>query len=129
MARQVSRDTLPEMGLRRVLHRRGRRFRVHYRPEASLRRTPDIVFTRARVVVFVDGCFWHQCPDHKTAPTANAEWWATKLEKNSQRDRDTDARFAALGWTVVRVWEHLPADQAADLVETALDRHQGQWEF
>lgn len=121
MARQESKDTRPELELRRILHRRGRRFRVHYRPEPSLRRTPDIVFTRARVVVFVDGCFWHQCPEHKTAPNANAEWWATKLSKNIIRDRDTDSRFTALGWTVVRIWEHVPPELAADLVEQALD--------
>lgn len=121
MSSQGSKNTHPEVELRRILHRRGLRFRVHYRPEPSLRRTPDIVFTRARVVVFVDGCFWHQCPDHKTVPIANAEWWATKLNANTQRDRDTDARFTALGWTVVRTWEHTPPELAADLVEQALD--------
>ena len=120
MSRQRTTDTLPEVMLRRVLHRRGRRFRVHYRPEVGLRRTPDIVFTRARVVVFVDGCFWHVCPEHGTSPKANADWWAAKLQGNVARDRDTDERYRELGWTVVRVWEHQDPEDAADLVERAL---------
>lgn len=121
MSLQASSGTLPELELRRELHRRGRRFRVNFRPEPTLRRTPDVVFTRARVVVFVDGCFWHQCPEHRSYPQSNAEWWVAKLENNSRRDRDTDAQFAARGWTVVRVWEHMRPDEAADLVEMALD--------
>lgn len=120
MSRQMSKDTLPEVLVRRALHRRGRRFRIHYRPEVSLRRTPDIVFTRAHVVVFVDGCFWHACPEHGTSPKSNGAWWAAKLVGNEARDRDTDERYRALGWTVVRVWEHMNPEDAADLIEKML---------
>jgi DNA mismatch endonuclease (patch repair protein) len=120
MRGQARRDTKPELALRRELHRRGRRFRVDLPPIAGMRRRADVVFPRLRVAVYVDGCFWHRCPEHATDPKANAEWWQEKLAGNVHRDRDTDARLAAAGWTVVRIWEHQTADQAADLVEAAL---------
>lgn len=120
MRRQRRRDTEPELALRRELHRRGRRFRVDLAPIAGLRRRADLVFPRRRVAVYVDGCFWHQCPEHATRPKSNAQWWRDKLDGNVRRDRDTDARLAAAGWTVVRVWEHESADGAADRVEAAL---------
>jgi len=72
--------------------------------------------------VFVDGCFWHGCPLHGTRPTANREWWAEKLKANRARDADTDVLLGAAGWSVVRIWEHTPAAEGADLVELALDR-------
>src|SRR4051794_40848677 len=106
MARQATRGTAVEYALRRELHRRGLRYRLHRRPIPGLRREADIVFPRARVAIFVDGCFWHACPTHATWPKANAEFWKTKIERNRERDRDTDARLADAGWTVVRVWEH-----------------------
>lgn len=106
MSRQASRDTAPEVSLRRNLHALGLRYRVHVRPLPELRRTADIVFTRAKVAVFVDGCFWHSCPEHATRPTANAAWWAAKLARNVERDEDTDRRLAEAGWLAVRVWEH-----------------------
>jgi DNA mismatch endonuclease (patch repair protein) len=112
-----SADTLPELRLRRALHARSLRFRKGLRlvlPEASLR--PDIVFTRARVAVFVDGCFWHRCPEHGEEPKANREFWAAKFERNVQRDRRTDAALLAAGWVVVRVWEHEEVEVAADRV-------------
>jgi DNA mismatch endonuclease (patch repair protein) len=74
------------------------------------------VFTRAKVAVYVDGCFWHKCPTHATIPKANREWWVAKLETNVRRDRDTDDRLVAAGWTVVRVWEHEPPDVAAEQI-------------
>lgn len=120
MSQQRSKNTLPEVLVRRALHRRGRRFRVNYRPEVGLKRTPDIVFTRARVVVFVDGCFWHACPEHGTIPKSNREWWSEKLQGNKSRDKDTDERYRDLGWTVVRVWEHVTPEEAADLIEQVL---------
>jgi DNA mismatch endonuclease (patch repair protein) len=107
------RDTPAELALRRELHARGLRYRVDYPPLENLRRRADIVFTRAKVAVFCDGCWWHGCPEHRTWPTANAEWWREKIDANQRRDRDTDARLAAAGWDVVRVWEH------EDPVETA----------
>lgn len=117
------RDTRPEVLLRRELHRRGRRFRVALRVPGNNRRTIDIAFTRQRVAVFVDGCFWHGCPTHGTRPTANRDWWAAKLSTNRARDADTDSLLHAAGWSVVRIWEHTPAAEAADLVELALDGH------
>lgn len=116
MAKQKRAGTKPEVALRRELHRRGARYFVDRAPLPKLRRRADLVFPRRRVAVYVDGCFWHSCPEHATFPKNNAEWWAEKLAGNVARDRDTDARLAAAGWTVVRVWEHEPAAAAADLV-------------
>jgi DNA mismatch endonuclease, patch repair protein len=106
MSRQATRGTAIEFALRRELHRRGLRYRLHRRPIKGLRREADIVFPRARVAIFVDGCFWHACPTHATWPKANAEFWKTKIERNRERDRETDARLRDAGWEVVRVWEH-----------------------
>ena len=114
--------TTPEVLLRRELHRRGRRFRVHARIDGLPRRRVDIAFTRWKVAVLVDGCFWHSCPEHGTVPRANREWWEWKLRRNTERDVDTDARLQALGWTVVRAWEHTDPQSSADCVETALER-------
>lgn len=113
MSRQRSRDTDPERALRSRLHRLGLRYRLHGRPVKGLRRQADIVFSRARVAVFVDGCFWHQCPEHATSPKANGAWWAAKLAANVARDQDTDRRLAEAGWQVVRVWEHEDMEAAA----------------
>jgi len=124
MSRQARTGTSPELVLRRALHRRGLRFRVDYRldPAGLPRRRADVVFTRQQVAVFVDGCFWHACPEHATSPKANGAWWAAKLAGNVARDRDTDARLEASDWTVVRVWEHELVEAAADLIETAVRR-------
>jgi DNA mismatch endonuclease (patch repair protein) len=114
-------DTGPEVALRRELHRRGRRFRKHMRPLSDVRCTPDIVFTRARLAVFVDGCFWHCCPEHGSMPRSNGEWWANKLQTNVTRDRRNDAALIVAGWTVIRIWEHEAPTAAADRIEQALD--------
>jgi DNA mismatch endonuclease (patch repair protein) len=115
-----SSETRPEIALRSELHRRGRRFRKHHQVMPGLRCRADIVFSKARVVVFVDGCFWHRCPEHLTDPRTNSAYWAAKLDRNIARDRRNDAALEACGWRVVRVWEHeLPAD-AADRVEAVL---------
>ncbi|CRK61391.1 Very-short-patch mismatch repair endonuclease (G-T specific) [Alloactinosynnema sp. L-07] len=116
MSRQRSRDTDTELALRRALHALGLRYRVHRRPLPGVRREVDVVFVRARVAVFIDGCFWHGCPDHATWPARNAEFWRTKIENNRSRDRDTDFVFAAAGWAVVRVWEHEDPTTAATRV-------------
>jgi len=113
MSRQRSRDTDPERVLRSLLHRMGLRFRVHRRPVAGVRREADLVFATARVAVFVDGCFWHRCPEHATFPKNNGPWWEAKLAANAARDADTDRRLAEAGWHVVRVWEHEEAAGAA----------------
>jgi len=120
MSRQATRDTTPEMLLRRRLHSLGLRYRVHRQPLPGVRRTADIVFTKARVAVFVDGCFWHGCPEHATSPKTNADWWAAKLSRNVQRDAETDDLLANAGWTVVRVWEHEDPEAAAARVQEAL---------
>ena len=117
MQRQARRDTKPELALRRELWRRGLRYRVDVAPISGLRRRADMVFTRARVAVYVDGCYWHSCPDHATVPKANREWWIAKLEANVTRDRDTDARIRVVGWEVLRVWEHEPIAHAADRIK------------
>lgn len=120
MSRQAVRDTAPELLVRRQLHALGLRYRLHRRPLSGVRRTADIVFSRARVAVFVDGCFWHGCPEHGTAPKTNAAWWATKLACNIERDAETDALLAAAGWTVIRIWEHERPDVAASVIRRAV---------
>lgn len=117
MQRQARRDTKPELALRRECWRRGLRYRVDMAPVAGLRRRADMVFMGARVAVYVDGCYWHSCPDHATVPKANRDWWVAKLEANVRRDRNTEARLLAAGWEVVRVWEHEVVADAAERVE------------
>lgn len=113
MSRQASRDTRVELVLRRLLHGMGLRYRVHRRPLGTMRREADIVFGPTRVAVFVDGCFWHGCPDHGTWPKNNASFWRAKIEKNRECDLDTDRQLRDAGWASVRVCEHEPPDQAA----------------
>lgn len=117
MSRQATRNTLAERLLRTELHRRGLRYRLHQRPDPAFRRTADIVFSRAKVAVFVDGCFWHRCPDHATFPQTNDDWWEAKLQRNVDRDAETVARLSQAGWRVVRVWEHEDPVEAAEHIE------------
>lgn len=113
--------TKPEIALRSALHRLGLRFRKDFPIDAGRRKVrPDVVFTKARVVVFVDGCFWHGCPEHKVVPKANPDYWVPKLRRNVERDRETDAALAEAEWTVVRAWEHEDVDQAARQVARVL---------
>lgn len=120
MSRQKRRDTDPEMQLRRALHRMGLRYRVNLPLPGMPRRRADVTFTKARLVVFVDGCFWHRCPIHATDPVANGSWWARKLQGNVARDRETDERLRAAGWTVLRFWEHEDMTAAAATVARVL---------
>ena len=120
MERQARRDTSVEVAIRQRLHALGHRYRVDYRLEPSLRCRGDIVFTRRRLVVFVDGCFWHGCPTHATAPKNNAEWWQAKLAANVARDRRNRKALEDLGWTVVQIWEHEDPDGAAARVSARL---------
>ncbi len=113
MQQQRRRDTRPEMALRRALHAAGLRYRVEWPVIPGLRRRADVVFGPAKVAVFVDGCFWHLCPQHATSPKANADWWRQKLERNRERDRDTDRLLLDQGWLPVRVWEHEDMAEAA----------------
>ncbi len=114
--RQRRRDTGPELALRRALHSRGLRYRVDVSPITGMRSRADILFTKARVAVFVDGCFWHGCPEHATAPKNNAEWWRQKIEANRQRDERVTAQLQKAGWAVERVWEHEDPEIAADRI-------------
>ena len=100
MQKQRTRDTQPEIALRRRLHAAGLRYRTGLRPIQGVRRTADIVFTRARVAVFIDACFWHSCPEHATRPKANEAWWAAKLARTVERDAHTDQLLSEAGWTV-----------------------------
>jgi DNA mismatch endonuclease (patch repair protein) len=118
MSAQRRRDTVPEMQLRSELWRRGYRFRVDFKVVG--RRRADVAFTRSRVAVFVDGCFWHCCPLHGSMPKSNAEWWANKLAGNVSRDRASDDELRSAGWRVVRVWEHEAPTTAADRVAAEL---------
>lgn len=113
LRRQRTRDTAPELAIRRRLHALGLRYRVDVAPLPELRRRADVVFPRARVALFVDGCFWHRCPDCDLRPKANGPWWERKLDANTRRDADTDERLTSAGWTVIRVWEHEDPSQAA----------------
>jgi DNA mismatch endonuclease (patch repair protein) len=113
MARTRGRDTKPEVALRSSLHRRGLRFFVDRAPLVGLRRRADVLFPRAHVAVFVDGCFFHGCPMHATWPKHNAAFWRAKIEANRARDRDTDDRLLKAGWEVIRVWEHESPEEAA----------------
>jgi DNA mismatch endonuclease, patch repair protein len=120
MRAQAEHDTRPEVALRRLLHAAGLRYRLH-RPVPGTRREIDIAFVGPRLAVFVDGCFWHGCPDHGSVPRANAEWWAAKLAANCDRDRDTTRRLTESGWRVLRIWEHETAVAAATHVFAAID--------
>ena len=122
MRAQRRRDTAPELALRRELHRRGVRYFVDRAPMKGVRRRADLVFPRRKVAVYVDGCFWHSCPQHATFPKNNAQWWAEKLAGNVTRDRNTDSTLTDAGWTVVRIWEHENPVVAADRVQAALRR-------
>lgn len=117
MQRQARRDTKPELALRRELWSRGLRYRVDIAPLPKMRRRADVVFTKAKVAVYVDGCFWHSCPEHATVPKSNRHWWVEKLAANVRRDRDTDQQLRESGWEVARVWEHEDPVAAADVVE------------
>jgi DNA mismatch endonuclease (patch repair protein) len=118
-----SRDTRPELALRSALHATGLRFRKHYRPLTGSRCDVDIAFTRWRVAVQLDGCFWHGCPLHATRPATNQEWWASKLDENTARDRRNDQLLADNGWTVLRFWEHEPMENiVAKVVKVIADQ-------
>lgn len=103
MARIRSKDTKPEIALRKALWAEGLRYRVNH---SRLPGKPDIAILRARVCVFLDGCFWHGCPDHYVFPRSRREYWSDKLLRNVQRDRNQTKELESLGWTVLRIWEH-----------------------
>jgi DNA mismatch endonuclease (patch repair protein) len=114
-----SRDTKPEMAVRRAVHASGLRYRVCSRPLPLTRRTADMVFRKTRIAVFVDGCFWHGCPEHHTHPKVNTEYWQAKIARNKSRDEETTWQLRNAGWVVLRFWSHvIPAQAAALIVAT-----------
>lgn len=117
------RDTKPEMSVRRLVHAAGLRYRVDSRPLPHLNRRADLVFTRAKVAVFVDGCYFHGCPAHGTKSKTNAAYWSAKIAGNRDRDADTDRRLVEAGWLPLRIWEHEDlADSASRVIQTVRER-------
>lgn len=121
MARVRQKGTRCEVELRRALHARGLRYRLQVPLLTKPRRVADIVFRRRKLAIFVDGCFWHGCPEHGTSPKSNADFWRDKIETNKRRDLDTNRRLTEAGWRVLRVWEHEDAEEAADRIIEALE--------
>lgn len=113
---QRTKDTACELEVRRRLHAQGLRYRIHVRPEPSIRTEADIVFRSARVAVFIDGCFWHGCPDHFVPPKNNASWWAEKIEANRSRDARARSALVKAGWLVSVHWEHAVANDVASQI-------------
>jgi DNA mismatch endonuclease, patch repair protein len=113
MARIRKKNTKPELLLRRALWARGMRYRIH----AALAGTPDLVFIGPKVVVMVDGCFWHGCPEHYRMPPRNQEYWKPKIARNRARDQKVDRTITGDGWTVMRFCEHEILDDLERVVE------------
>ena len=120
MVAQLRTGTKPEILLRKLLFADGFRYRVNYKVPGAPRRTIDIAFPGKRVAVFVDGCFWHGCPEHASWPKSNAQFWRDKIEANRARDADTDRRLSASGWRVIRVWAHERVGEAAERIENVV---------
>jgi DNA mismatch endonuclease (patch repair protein) len=127
MRQQRRRDTRPELALRRALHARGLRFRVH---ADWLPGRPDVVLTRAKIAIFVDGCFWHGCPQHSVTPRANRGFWVEKIATNQERDRRKDAMLTELGWAPLHVWEHedpaIAVERVVNAWRTRLEQRPGR---
>ena len=116
MAKVRQKGTDAEVALRRQLYRIGLRYRIDYEVLKKPRRVADIAFPGRRIAIFVDGCFWHGCPQHASWPKRNAEFWRQKIETNRLRDADTNERLRSLGWTVLRFWSHESPTDAAGVV-------------
>lgn len=117
-------DTKPELAIRRLVHAAGLRYRVDHRLDlGAVKPRPDLVFTRLKIAVWIDGCYWHACPAHSKPPKVNTDYWGPKLERNVARDRAYDAALHAAGWTVVRLWEHQDPRDAAEEIIAAVQTH------
>jgi DNA mismatch endonuclease (patch repair protein) len=114
------RDTAPEMAIRRLVHASGLRYRVDARPLTAARHTADMIFTRAQVAVFIDGCWWHGCAEHYRPPASNTAYWADKVTRNRERDQLANEALTAAGWTVIRVWEHEAPESAAGRIRAVV---------
>lgn len=126
MVANRNRDTKPELELRRALHAKGFRYRVCIRPLPKFARSVDIVFRPTRVAVEVHGCFWHGCPEHYRPPSANREYWESKVERNIARDEATQAALEEAGWVLIVVWEHEDMQAATARVAHAINRRRPQ---
>ena len=126
MQRTRKRDTACEISLRKELYRLGLRYRVEVAPMSGLRQRADILFRKAKIAVFVDGCFWHKCTLHGTLPRANQTWWSAKLDANVERDTRNRAMLEGAGWSVIRVWEHEDPIEAAALIAHIVATQLGQ---
>lgn len=122
MAATPQRDTSAEMMVRKRLHSLGFRYHVDRLILEAPRRKADISFPRLKIAVFIDGCFWHGCPQHVTWPKKNGTFWRQKIDTNRARDQDTTKRLKALGWTVVRIWEHEDPILAANKIEKVIKK-------
>ncbi len=120
MSRTRGRDTKPELAVRRELHRLGYRYRVNFRPLPDLRRTADIVFTKQRLAAYLDGCYWHCCPEHYVEPQTRTEFWRAKIAGNVARDAETTRLLEEAGWTVLRFWEHQDPVEVVAAIREAL---------
>lgn len=120
MAKVRQKGTSAELALRKELYRRGLRYRVDYGVLKKPRRVADVAFPGLKIAVFVDGCFWHGCPQHATWPKQNADFWRQKIEANRLRDADTNLRLLDSGWTALRFWEHESPIQAAETIAQAV---------
>jgi DNA mismatch endonuclease (patch repair protein) len=118
----AGRETKPEARLRTALWALGLRFRKDVRVDPALRTRADVVFARQRVCVFLDGCYWHRCPEHFRLPRSNTAWWSRKLQRNVDRDERATAELSARGWKVIRVWEHERLDYAAARIHKEIAR-------
>jgi len=120
MAKVRQKGTGAETALRRELYQRGLRYRVDFEVLKKPRRVADVAFPGLMIAIFIDGCFWHGCPEHATWPKQNSEFWRQKIEANRTRDADTNQRLQSVGWTVLRFWEHEPPTKAAEVVAHAV---------
>lgn len=119
-------STGPEMAVRRLLFAKGLRYRVQYPVPGASRRTIDVAFPGKKVAVFIDGCFWHGCAEHRNIPAHNRNWWKDKIEQNRSRDRDTDEKLSNAGWLVLRYWEHDPVERIVPEVMQAIGLRKNQ---
>lgn len=122
LAGRRNRDTAPEVRLRKALFARGLRYRLHKRLEKGC--TPDLVLARHRLAIFVDGCFWHGCPQHRRTSFngPNARLWEEKMRRNAQRDAHSTERAVAHGFQVLRLWECDVRERLEDTVNLVLAR-------
>lgn len=121
-----SRDTAPEMAVRRALHALGLRYRVCARPLADARQTADVVFRPARVAVEVRGCFWHGCAEHYRCPSSHTDYWSDKIQRNMHRDQENDQRLREAGWLVEVVWEHEDPAEASKRIAAVVWQRSGR---